>query len=878
MSWLSRIVNVWRRDKVTRDIDEELESHIQEAIEQGRDVAEARAALGARLQWREESRDIKLMPWLESLLTDARFGWRQLTKNGVTSAAAILSLALAIGACGAAFRIADAMLWRPLPIQSPQRLFHVSREGIGFEGTVQTLDVCEYPLFRRMRDAVAGQAELIAIAPAAPTDAMFVGEAELEKVFRQYVSGWMFDTFGVRSIIGRVLTADDDRTRGAHPVAVLSHDFWTRRFRRDPAVVGRLVRLDRHTYEIVGVADRGFTGTDPGVITEIFVPSMMNPSVGEIHTQWTRAFVVVPPGMSAESVRSRLQPILRAFLLERAATLTRMLRRPDDFINHQLVIASAANGVSALKRTNRWPLAAVGILAFVVLLVACTTIATLMTARAAAREREMSLRVSIGAGRWRLVQLVLLESAWVALLASILGAVMAWWAAPFLVSRINPPDNPARLVLPADWRVATFGVAITIAVTCLLGLLPAVRASLIVPAGALKSGATASRRRLMHALVGVQAAFCMLVLFIAALVVGTFVRIASQPLGFAPDRLLTVDVVAQPAQPSNVWQHIGSDLRAVPGVESVGLAGQAMLAGYTRSISVRIDGGPPSDTLAHFVSVSPGWMNAMGISFIDGRDFRDNDNTPGVAIVSEEFVKVFLAGRNPIGRWFEQSGSTRTQFRIVGLVRNNRYRHMRDPVLPLAYVPFQAMDANGSWRSATRGTFVVRASGGDPLQLAPLLRQAVSRSGFRIDTMRTQAELIDSDIVRERLLAMLGLFFAAIALLIAGIGLYGVLHYSVLQRRREIGIRIAMGARGAEIARVVTAEPVVMVCVGSVAGIALGLAVARYLETLFFEVEATDPIMLALPFAAIVVATLAAAAPAVVRALQIDPRVMLRVE
>jgi predicted permease len=878
MAWLSRIVNVWRRDQVTRDIDEELESHIQEAVEQGRDVAEARAALGAPLRWREESRDIRLMPWLESLLTDARFGWRQLTKNGVTSAAAILSLALAIGACGAAFRIADAMLWRPLPVQSPERLFHLSREGIGFEGTVQTLDVCEYPLFARMRDAVADQAELIAIAPAARTDVTFAGEPGPEKVFRQYVSGWMFDSFGVRPTIGRVLTADDDRTPGAHPVAVLSHDFWTRRFRRDPAVVGRLVRLDRHTYEIVGVADRGFTGTDPGVITEIFVPSMMNPSVSEIHTQWTRAFVVVPPGMSAESVRSRLQPILRGFLVERAATLTRMLRRPDDFINHRLVIAPAASGVSALKRTNRWPLAAVGILAFVVLLVACTTVATLMTARAAARERELSLRVSIGAGRWRLVQLVLLESAWVATLASIGGAVMAWWASPFLVSRINPPDNPARLMLPADWRVTAFGVAMTIAVTCLLGLLPAVRASLVVPAGALKSGATASRRRLMHALVGVQAAFCMLVLFIAALVVGTFVRIASQPLGFAPDRLLTIDVVAQPAQPSNVWQQIAGDLRALPGVESVGLAGQAMLAGYTRSISVRIDGGPPSETLAHFVSVSPGWMNAMGISLVDGRDFRDNDNTPGVAIVSEEFVKVFLGGRNPIGRSFEQSGNMRMPFQIVGLVRNNRYRHMRDPVLPLAYVPFQSIDANGSWRSATRGTFAVKASRGDPLQLAPLLRQAVSRSGFRVDTIRTQAELIDSDIVRERLLAMLGFFFAGIALLIAGIGLYGVLHYSVLQRRREIGIRIAMGARGAEIARVVTAEPVVMVCLGSIAGIALGLAVARYLETLFFEVTATDPIMLALPLAAIAVATLAAATPAVVRALQIDPRIMLRAE
>ena len=578
MSWVSRFVNVWRRDTVTRDIDEELESHLQEALEHGRGVHEARAALGPALRWREESRDIKLITWLESLLADVRFGWRQLTKNAVASAAAILPLALAIGACGAAFRIADAMLWRPLPVDGADRLFLVSREGMTPEGTFQRFDNCEYPLFRRMREAVDGQAELVAISPAARTDATFGGDADLEKVYRQYVSGWMFDVFGVRPGLGRVLTANDDRIPGAHPVAVLSHDFWTRRFAQDPAVVGRVVRFDRATFEIVGVADRQFTGTDPGNVTDIFVPSMMNPNVGEMNTQWTRAFALVAPGVSVESLRDRLQAIFRAFQTERAATFTGMMRRRiDEIVNRGLVIESAATGASSLKRANEWPLVAVGLLAFVVLLVACTTVANLMTARAAAREREMALRVSIGAGRWRLVQLVLLESAWVAFLASALGAALAWWSAPLLVSRINPPDDPARLVLPADWRVAAFCIATTIGVTCLLGLLPACRASLVKPAGALKGGAAVSRRRLMHALVGAQAAFCMLVLFIAALVVATFVRLTGQPLGFAADRLLTIELVAQPAQPSNVWQQIAGDLRAVPGVDSVGVASHAML-------------------------------------------------------------------------------------------------------------------------------------------------------------------------------------------------------------------------------------------------------------------------------------------------------------
>jgi predicted permease len=880
MAWLWRALNVFRRNRVSREIDEELESHVQDAIEFGRDPAEARRALGHPLRLREESRDVKLLPWLESLLADAQFGLRQLTKNPVTSAAAILSLALAIGACGATFRIADAMLWRPLPIRAADRLFLLSREGIDYFG-LPTFDGCEYPLFRRMRDAVAGQGVLIAISPAARTDVTFVGDADLEKVHRQYVSGWMFDIFGVRPAIGRVLTANDDRTPGAHPVAVLSHDFWTRRFGQDPAVVGRMVRLGRNIHEVIGVAEERFTGSDPGVITDIFVPSMMHPGVEEIHNQWTRAFVVLQPGVSAEPVRDRLQAIFRGFLVERAATLPAgFLGRRDDFINQRLVVQSAASGVSALKRTNSRPLTAVGILAFVVLLVACTTVANLMTARAAAREREMALRVSIGAGLGRLVQLVLLESAWVALLASALGATLAWWSAPFIVSRISPPDNPARLLLPADWRIVAFGVLVTTIVTCVLGMLPAFRATLVMPGAVLKSRATGSRRPLMHALVGVQAAFCMLVLFIAALVVATFVRLAGQPLGFAPDRLLTIDVVAQPGQPSNVWQQIAGQLRAVPGVESVGLAGQAMLEGFTRSIYVGIDGGPPGDVLAHFVSISPGWLNAMGMSLVEGRDFRDGDSTPGVAIVSEEFVNVFLDGRNPIGRSFEQAGSMPMEFQIIGVVRNIRYRHLRDGVLPLAYVPFQSMDVNGAWRPASRGNFAVKVRSTDPLQIAPSIRRALaeSHSGFRVDTIRTQDQLIDADVVRERLLAMLGLFFGAVALLVAAIGLYGVLHYSVLQRRREIGVRLALGAHAFEIARIVTTGAVAMVLVGSLAGIALGLGVARYLQGLFFEVSATDPAMLAIPFVAIAAATLLAIIPPVVRALQIDPRIMLRVE
>jgi hypothetical protein len=261
-----------------------------------------------------------------------------------------------------------------------------------------------------------------------------------------------------------------------------------------------------------------------------------------------------------------------------------------------------------------------------VLLIACANVANLMTAQAAARAREMALRVSIGAGRWRLVQLVLVESAILAFLAAAIGALFAWWSAPLVVSMINPPDDPARLALPADWRVLGFGFALTIAVALLFGLTPALRASAVKPASALKGGEDPhSRRRGMHALIAAQVAFCFLVLFVAGLFAVTFDRLSKQPTGFSAERILTLDAVAKPAQPPVFWNQVAEHLRTVPGVERVALAGWPLLSGNGWNDSVSIDGGPPSDDLAYFLKVSPGWTETMKIPFIDGRDFRAND-------------------------------------------------------------------------------------------------------------------------------------------------------------------------------------------------------------------------------------------------------------
>jgi predicted permease len=883
MSLWSRIANVFRGDRLSRDIDEELESHIAEAVELGRDRAEARRAFGPALRQREESRDVRLVPWLDSLRADAVFGWRQLIKRKATSAAAILSLALAIGACITAFRLIDALLLRPLPVAHTEQLYVIARRGIDPGGHLRVSESFEYPLFRLMRAAVKDQAELIAISYADRVDVTYGSDEDMERVHRQYVSGWMFDSFGLRPAAGRLFTESDDLIPGANPRAVLSYDYWTRRFGRDPSVIGRKFRTGNDLFEIIGVGGAGFTGTEPGTFIDIFVPAMMNPYVTRSDASWFRPFAILKPGVAVEAVRSKLHAIMRRFDEDRATGWTAQSKQfIARFLDQTLLLEPAAAGVSGMQSDYRRSLIALGALVALVLLIACANVANLMTAQAAARARELALRVSIGAGRRRLVQLVLVESAMLGFFAAAAGALFASWSAPFVVSRINPHDNPARLSLPADWRIAGFALVLAIGVTLVFGLAPALRASSVKPASALKGGDPHLRRRLMHALIAVQVAFCFLVHFAAGLFVGTFDRLAHQPTGFSEERLLDIDVVAQRAQPPAFWDQAGERLREIPGVESVALAGWPLLGGNGWNGIIWVDHAP-TDVLVYFLAVSPGWTRTMGIPSIAGRDLRATDTYPEVAIVNEAFVRQCFRGADPIGRWFEKEigdGVTRIRIQVVGVVRDARYRNMREPITPTAYVPFHSTDAKGVLQPKLTGTFVVRTSISNPMALAPILRREISRARpeFRVSNIRTQQEIDEQHTVRERLLATVAVFFTVVALLLAGIGLYGVLEYSVLQRRREIGIRIAIGAAAADIARRVTVDVFAMVLVGAVAGLALGVVSLRYIETLLYEVKGTDPGMLAAPFGAIGAAALLAALPAVIRALRIDPVTMLRVD
>jgi predicted permease len=385
----------------------------------------------------------------------------------------------------------------------------------------------------------------------------------------------------------------------------------------------------------------------------------------------------------------------------------------------------------------------------------------------------------------------------------------------------------------------------------------------------------------MHALVAAQVAFCFLIHFVAGLFIATFEKLSHRPTGFSSERVLALDTVSERPQPPAAWEQLVARLRETPGVEAAALAGFAPMNGNRWNGRIALNGGPPAEGIVYFLDVSPGWIEAMKIPLLAGRDLRSGDVYPGAVLVNATFAKRYFDGRNPLGGWFERASDdgSRSKFEIAGLVADARYQDLRGPELPVAYVPIPIQKSDGTLAPITNKTVVIRTATADPLALAANLRREVAAvPGLRVSNVQTQLEIVQSHTVRERLLALLASFFAIVAWVLGGVGLYGVLNYSVVQRRREIGIRLAIGASAGDIARRVTATVLTMVMTGAMIGVALGLFSVRSIESLLYEVKVTDFSSLAIPSATIFVAALLAALPAIVHAVRIDPVSILRSE
>jgi putative ABC transport system permease protein len=405
-------------------------------------------------------------------------------------------------------------------------------------------------------------------------------------------------------------------------------------------------------------------------------------------------------------------------------------------------------------------------------------------------------------------------------------------------------------------------------------LAPALRASGVKPVSALKGGDPHTRQRLMRLLVAAQVAFCVLVLFVAGLFVATADRLSHQRTGFSAERLLTLETVTPKPLPDVLWSQVAERLRTVPGVEASAICEWPLMTGASWSGFISVNGAAPGPVDSYFLSVSPEWRAMMKIPLLLGRDLRAGDTQPGSALVNEAFVRQYFVTGNPVGRSFDvvQDQGHRVQYEIVGVVGDARYRDMREPMRPTAYFSFQG--------NYSRATFLIRTASANPLTMVSALRAAVpaARPGFRVSNIRTQTALIEQHTARERLLSILALFFGVVALSLAAVGLYGVLDYSVLQHQREIGIRIAIGARATDIARRVILDVFAVVLAGLVFGIVSGTASIRFIEALLFGVKATDVGVLAIPAVMMLAVSLLAALPAVIRAVRIDPVTMLRSE
>jgi predicted permease len=884
---------------VSREIDEELQFHLDSRIEDlvragvSPEAAEreARRRLGHPLLLRDRSRDIKLLPWFESVLQDVRLGVRMLLKHRAVTAAALVSLALALGASIGAFSVVDALILRPLPvIRAPEELIYLTFRSPDPDPEGQ-LDVSSfnYPLFERLRQTARPSAQLFAVSFRWMRRAV-VDERDgvEERLSVQWISGSAFETLRLRPAVGRLLSARDDETPGAAPVAVISHRFWMRRFGGSPQALGRWIRLEDKRFQIVGVGPQGFVTLEPGTETDMWVPITMGEREALTNPgwQWFRIWGRLAGDAPVGQLRDRLQAVFSNHRRERAKEFAsdESPERVRGFIDAGLSIRSAANGPSFLRLKFERPLWVLAALIALVLLTACANVASLLVARAAAREREMAVRVSIGAGRGRLLQQLLVESGMLAVAATAAGMLFGRLLAPAIVGRLSRLDDPIALDLHFDLRVLAFALAVCVATTILCGLIPALRASMVGPIDALKrtSARGSGQIGVLKSLVAAQVGFIFVVLFVSALFLTSFNRLSGTDPGFTSAGIVLMGLEAPDLQDEKalpraraIAAQLLDAVSRQSGVESASLSGWPLFRGWSWDADIRVPGRRPPSTPPYYLEVSPRFFETMRIPLLAGRDLAATDRThdePSAVVVNEAFARSFYDGANPVGRRFDRLGHDNTPLaqEIVGLVRDAKYNDLREPVKPTVYVRIRGL--HGS-------TMQVRTAG-DPIAVASVLRRQFPRlhPTVRVTEINLQSALVANTLVRERLVALLSAFFGLVVLVLAAVGLYGVLSYAVVQRTPEIGVRMALGATSRRVVRLVVREVSLATTVGLVTGAAAGIALARFVTSLLFEVKPTDIASFVWPLVALAVAAAAAAIPPALRATRVDPVVALRYE
>jgi predicted permease len=895
--------NLFRRSQLDADLDEELSVYTElvaaEKEQSGMSHEEARRdarrEMGGVEQVRQNVRDIHAGVWLEKLAQDIRYGARSLAKNPTFSLVAIATLALGIGANTAMFSLLDQIVLRLLPVKQPERLIKVTVLGNNYGDTYGT-DRISWPMFEDLRGGNEVFSDMFCRFPTA----VIVGDNErATRATAELVSASYFKVLGVGAALGRTIAPDDDNVPDGQPVVVLSHSFWRNYFNADPAIVGRSIVLNGHDMTIIGVAQAGFDGVTVGNAAQMFVPIMMKTEMTPYadglkddrrRLAWVAAYGRLKPGISARKAQSSLQLLLHS-ILEMEVQRADFRRFGDEdrrqFLRNQIELLPGSD--SRLGNYMRRPLWILFALTGAVLLLACANLANLMLARATAREREIAVRFVMGAGRGRIVRQLMVETLLLSGAGAAVGLALAFFADRLLIRMYLPPNQAAEFVISPipDWRVLGFAFGVLLVTLLAFGLMPAIRASRTEAARSLNersgtgSAASVSLRRMF---VAAQVAMSLLLLVGAGLFVRTLRNLQNQGPGFPTDHLLEFNLDASlngysNQQTESFYERLNVELRAMPGVSSVGLSAMPILKEYAYQTAVLGDfSGARQEKQPVFSEVGPNYFATLGIPILEGREFTDQDRGPQkYGVINQSFAKRYLPPGNPIGRRFgfvdDKDPAHQPDIEVVGVIADVKYKDLREPPPPQAYISYLQ---GASFRHMN----VYLRTQSDPRQIESQVQERMRQFDphVPIAELRSVDEQIDWSLRTERLIASLSAVFGGLALLLAVIGLYGVIAYTVTRRTREMGIRIAMGATRPKIIGMVMREASAMVLVGLSAGAVLALALADLIRNQLFELNPHDPwTLLGASFSLAFAAGLAGFIPAV-RASFVDPTKALRQE
>jgi len=875
----------WRRKKrSTADFAEEIRSHIElEADElKTAGVTDADARIAARKAFgnmtaaAERFYERGRMVWFHDLLQDVRYGVRTMRQNAGFTAAAVLTLALGMGANTAIFSLIDAVLLRSLPVTDPASLYFLNSAGARQVGGSPP-----YPCFERFRSLTKS---FTGIAAYAPNDFGIRIDGPIEQVDGARVSGNYYDVLGVAPFAGRLLTGRDDQLDP--PAAVISYEFWQRRFGGRPEAIGATFTsdgtLNGSKFTIVGITPKDFHGLAPGQHEDVTMPiTIAGPHLLRSTSSWFfRSVARLRPGVTAAQAQAEIDPIFQAFMNEFPPAKD---ARRDYYRNMELSLAS--HGLDQLRKRFSRPLWALMAVVGLVLLIGCANITNLLLARAATRQKEFAVRVAIGAGRSRLFRQVLVETGLLFAAGAVAGAAAAWWAARGLIAFFAGGARPILLDIHWDWRVVGFTAGLSLLAALIFGTAPLLRAMRTGPHAAMKDGGrtTPSHVGSGQFLVAFQVALSMILLAGAALFLRTLGNLYTISAGFHADQVglilihLPDNTYHEAAARLALWDRLLPDVRSLPGVRSASLSRLTPLDGNDRGVGFDVPGyqaRSDQDRSINLNTVSEGYFSTLGTPLLEGRDFTEDDRVgaPNVALLNESARRHFFSVRDPVGTVVKLMG--RPLYRIVGVVQDAKQADLRKEAGPFVYVPVRQPIDSGAWL-----TLSIRTSG-DPQPLIATVQKRLRTLGPDLHIVRTDtlARQINESLLQERLISTLAAAFGLLALVLSAVGLYGVLAYSVARRTSEIGIRMALGAMPGQVTWSVLRQTLCLVAIGLVAGIPASIFLARLVENMFYGVTPTDVVTQAGAAALLAAVALVASYLPARRAGRIDPLAALRYE